>query len=111
MDQFTALAHPKRRQIVEMLTSGELAAGDIARRFDVTPAAVSQHLKVLQAAELVRVRVDGQRRMYSLDPAGFSDISEWLDGIGRFWTERLDILKRELERDDGGRRRKGKNDE
>ena len=50
MDAFEALADPTRRRIIEMLAERELAAGDIARRFDMTPPAVSQHLKILRNA-------------------------------------------------------------
>lgn len=78
MDTFEALADPTRRRIIEMLAERELAAGDIARRFDMTPPAVSQHLKILRAASLVRVRNDAQRRMYAFEPAGLADLEAWL---------------------------------
>ncbi len=61
MNAFAALADPTRRRIVEILAERELAAGEIARRFDMTAPAVSQHLKILRTAELVRVRNDAQR--------------------------------------------------
>lgn len=96
MESFAALADPTRRQIVEMLASGELAAGDIARRFEMSAPAVSQHLKALKSAHLVRVRVDAQRRIYSLDAAGLSELERWLENIRRFWTPKLDALEREL---------------
>ena len=96
METFTALADPTRRQIVEMLASGELAAGDIARRFEMSAPAVSQHLKTLKSAHLVRVRVDAQRRIYSLDPQGIDGIDAWLTNIRRFWGPKLDALERQL---------------
>src|SRR5471030_261256 len=74
MDAFEALADPTRRRILEMLAERELAAGEIARRFDMTPPAVSQHLKILRNANLVRVRNDAQRRMYALEPNGLEGI-------------------------------------
>ena len=70
MHTLTALADPNRRRIVEMLGRGEQASGEIAAEFAVSPAAISQHLKVLREARLVRVRVEAQRRIYSLDPGG-----------------------------------------
>ncbi len=97
METFAALADPTRRQIVEMLASGELAAGDIARRFEMSAPAVSQHLKALKSAHLVRVRVDAQRRIYSLDPAGIETVESWLANIRRFWGPKLDALERELQ--------------
>ena len=96
MESFTALADPTRRRIVEMLASGELPAGDIARRFSMSAPAVSQHLKTLKAAHLVRVRVDAQRRIYSLDPQGLGELDRWLANIRKFWTPKLDALEREL---------------
>ncbi|MEQ8267952.1 MAG: metalloregulator ArsR/SmtB family transcription factor [Parvibaculum sp.] len=96
MEPLAALADPTRRQIVEMLAAGELSAGDIARRFEVSGPAISQHLKALKSARLVRVRVDAQRRIYSLDAAGFDGLEKWLADIRRFWTPRLDALEREL---------------
>lgn len=97
METFAALADPTRRQIVEMLASGELAAGDIARRFEMSAPAVSQHLKALKSAHLVRVRVDAQRRIYSLDPAGIETVESWLANIRRFWGPKLNALERELQ--------------
>ena len=96
MESFTALADPTRRQIVEMLAGGELAAGDIARRFEISAPAVSQHLKALKSAHLVRVRVDAQRRIYSLDPQGLDDVEAWLSNVRRFWGPKLDALERQL---------------
>jgi DNA-binding transcriptional ArsR family regulator len=86
MDAFAALADPTRRRIVEMLAERELAAGEIARRFDMTAPAVSQHLKILRTAEIIRVRNDAQRRMYALDPRGLAGLDEWLGRYRRFWS-------------------------
>jgi DNA-binding transcriptional ArsR family regulator len=98
---FTALADPTRRQIVEMLADGERTAGAIARQFEVSAPAISQHLKVLREARLVRVRADAQRRIYALDAAGIGEIDAWLGNIRRFWRGRLDALERELTKDEG----------
>jgi DNA-binding transcriptional ArsR family regulator len=96
MDSLTALADPTRRQIVEMLGRGELASGEIAERFDISAPAVSQHLKVLKEAQLVQVRVEGQRRVYSLDPEGLQMIDAWLAEVRRFWAGRFDALEQAL---------------
>jgi DNA-binding transcriptional ArsR family regulator len=79
-----------------MLASGELPVGEIASRFEVSQPAISQHLKVLREARLVRVRVDAQKRMYQLDQAGLAEIDRWLSRVRRFWSGRLDALDREL---------------
>jgi DNA-binding transcriptional ArsR family regulator len=96
MHSLAALADPTRRRIVEILAQGQLPAGDIAKRFDMSPPAVSQHLSTLKRAHLVRARVEAQRRIYELDPAGFAELEQWLGGIKQFWHGRLDALEREL---------------
>lgn len=101
-----ALADPTRRQIVEMLGRGALASGEIAERFDISAPAVSQHLKVLREARLVDVRVDAQRRIYTLNPLGLSEIDDWLARVKRFWSEKLDALERELRKPETKRRKK-----
>lgn len=96
MDSLVALADPTRRRIVEMLVQRELSAGEIAGRFDVTASAISQHLKVLRRAKLVRVRNEAQRRIYEIDPDGFAALDAWLINIRQFWRGRLDTHERRL---------------
>src|SRR5262245_45338407 len=86
MQPFMALSDPTRRQIVELLGRGELPAGAITQRFAMSAPAISQHLKALKAARLVRSRADGQRRIYSLDPEGLGEIDTWLADVRRYWT-------------------------
>jgi DNA-binding transcriptional ArsR family regulator len=92
---FAALADPTRRRIVEMLARGPLAAGEIAGRFTISASAVSQHLKVLRSAKLVRSRVAAQQRIYELDTDGLAGLESWLDGLGPLWQKRLEALERE----------------
>ncbi len=75
-----------------------MVAGDIHSHFRVTGSAVSQHLKVLRDAKLVRVKIDAQRRVYSLDPRGLDELEAWLGNIRKFWNQRLDAVERALER-------------
>jgi DNA-binding transcriptional ArsR family regulator len=96
---FAALADPTRQRIVEMLAGGALCAGDIANRFELSPPAISQHLKALKAAKLVKVRAQAQKRIYELDPEGLEDISEWVAHIRAFWNPRLDALEDALKKD------------
>jgi len=100
MEGFAALGDPTRRKIVEMLAAHELQAGEIARRFDMTAPAVSQHLRLLRDAGLVSVRRDAQRRIYALEPSGLAELDAWLGRFRRFWATRLDALERELEQPD-----------
>lgn len=99
MDRFAALAEPTRRDIVEMLGAGERSAGEIGSRFPISAPAVSQHLKTLREAGLVRVRTDGQRRIYSLDPDGFAEMEDWFAKMRAFWASRLDKLEEELKQE------------
>ncbi len=107
MDALTALADPTRRRIVEMLAQRELSAGEIAERFAVSAPAVSQHLKVLREAQLVRVRAQAQRRIYELDPNGLGELHAWLGNIRQSWRGRLTASERRLikraREDDGSR--------
>ena len=103
MEAFAALADPTRRRIVELLANGERSAGDLARRFTLTQPAVSQHLRALRDARLVRARPDAQRRMYSIDPRGLAKIDAWLSRYRAFWTTRLDALERALQSEDKGK--------
>ena len=100
MDRFVALADPTRRHIVELLGAGERTAGAIVDNFAVSAPAISQHLKTLREAGLVRVRVEGQRRIYSLDPDGFAEMEAWFEKMRRFWSGRLDALEQELDKED-----------
>ncbi len=94
MQAFAALGDPTRQRIVEMLAARELSSGEIARRFDMTAPAVSQHLKLLREAGLVQVRRDAQRRIYTLHPAGLADLDAWLARFRRFWAAPLDVHDR-----------------
>jgi DNA-binding transcriptional ArsR family regulator len=96
MDGLSALADPTRRRIVETLARGALSSGEIASRFSITAPAISQHLKTLKAARLVRVRAEKQRRIYELDPEGVEEVSAWIEQIRAFWGPRLDALEAQL---------------
>ena len=69
-----ALADPTRREILNLLKSGTMAAGDIAARFDISGAAVSRHLAVLKEAELIRDRRDGKFIFYELNASVLEEI-------------------------------------
>jgi DNA-binding transcriptional ArsR family regulator len=100
MDSLTALADPTRQRIVEMLARGPLCAGDIAKRFPSSAPAISQHLKTLRSAKLVRVHVDAQRRIYELDPSGLNELSGWVNEIRSFWGAKLESLEAQLKKED-----------
>jgi DNA-binding transcriptional ArsR family regulator len=91
-----ALSEPHRREILRLVRDRELAAGEIAARFDVTRPAISQHLTVLRNAGLVNERRAGTRRLYRARPEGLAELRSFLDG---FWEESLDRLKVAAEQD------------
>jgi DNA-binding transcriptional ArsR family regulator len=88
MNVFQALADPTRRAILAMLAPGECSAGEIGAAFNITSPAISQHLKALRGARLVRVRVEAQRRIYRLDAEGLDEVKKWLFGLHRVWGGR-----------------------
>ncbi len=92
---FTALADPTRRAIVAMLAEGEQTAGEIVERFDMSAPAISQHLKILLAAQLIAVRTDSQRRIYALDPEGLHEVEEWIAQTRRVWAKNLHARERQ----------------
>jgi DNA-binding transcriptional ArsR family regulator len=93
---FHAFADPTRRRVFERLRRRTRSVRDIAQGMDVSRPAVSQHLKVLQEAGLVRVRTEGTRRLYSVEPGGLEAVRDWLDG---FWDEALSAFKAAAERE------------
>jgi DNA-binding transcriptional ArsR family regulator len=94
---FAALADPTRVAIVERLAQRPMAVGELAAGLPVTRPAVSQHLKVLKEAKLVRDEAEGTRRIYRLDPAGLGPIRAWLD---RFWDKSLAAYAEAAEREE-----------
>jgi len=105
MDAFSALAEPRRRKIIEILASdGELSATQIYTRFDITPQAVSQHLKVLLAAGLLEVERRSQQHIYQLSPDPMAEVEQWLAHTRHLWSERLDNLDKLLKAESGKER-------
>jgi DNA-binding transcriptional ArsR family regulator len=99
MTALQALSDPTRQRIVEMLATGALSSGEIAGRFELSAPAISQHLKTLKHARLVSVKVDRQKRIYSLDPIGVEEVSKWVARIRAFWNPRLDALEAALKKE------------
>src|SRR5829696_3107111 len=106
-DAFQALAEARRREVLSLLTGGERTAGDIAAQFDVSRQAVSQHLRILLEAGLVRERRDGARRWYRARPEGLDDVRAYLEAM---WPPALARLKTAAEREHAtGARDAGRN--
>jgi DNA-binding transcriptional ArsR family regulator len=90
---WTALADPTRRAIVERLTRGPTRVTDIAAPFEMSLNAVSKHIKVLEAAHLIRRTRQGREHTLELDPRPLREVAQWASDIERFWSERLDRLE------------------
>ncbi len=108
MHAFDVLGDPVRRRVLELLADGEQASGAISavvqREFGISQPAVSQHLRVLREHGFARVRAEGTRRLYRVEPAGLHEVDEWLEPFRRFWDQRLDALGTELARGKRARR-------
>ncbi len=100
-----AIAEPRRRAILRLVCDAERSAGDIASHFEVTRPAISQHLTVLKEAGLVSERRNGTKRLYRARPEGLADLRAFLD---EFWSDRLEVLQREAEREE--KEKHGKHD-
>jgi len=90
---WTALADPTRRAIVERLTRGPTRVTDIAAPFEMSLNAVSKHIKVLEAAHLIRRTRQGREHTLELDPKPLREVAQWASDIERFWSDRLDRLE------------------
>jgi DNA-binding transcriptional ArsR family regulator len=89
-----ALADPTRRKVFELVAEEPRSVVDLTRILPVSQPAVSQHLKVLKEARLVRAEPKGASNIYHLDPHGFGEMRAWLD---RMWGDALDAFTREID--------------
>lgn len=110
MDVFYALAEPRRRRIVEILAAkGQLSATDISNNFEISPQAISQHLKVLLDSGLLLMHRKAQQRIYGINPGQMIEMDEWMRNTLRMWEVRLDRLDRVLQEEKGKGSRRGRN--
>jgi DNA-binding transcriptional ArsR family regulator len=102
-----ALADPTRRGVVDLLRHGPRRAGELAAALQVSPPALSRHLRVLRQGGLVeeeRQEGDARHRVYRLRRAPFHGLQRWLAGVEAFWAGELDAFKRHAESTRGKRR-------
>lgn len=95
---FHAIADPNRRRLIDLLAEGEKSVQELAQGFDITMAAVSQHLAVLLDSRLVNRRAQGRQRLYRLDAAPLRIVDEWTSQHRRFWQSRLKQLHAYLDK-------------
>lgn len=93
---FAALADPTRRAMLSRLAAGQATVGELAEPFDMTFAAVSKHLRVLESAGLVTRGRDAQFRPAQLDARPLAAASQWIDDYEKFWSDSVDALDRYL---------------
>jgi DNA-binding transcriptional ArsR family regulator len=98
---FELVAEPTRRRILDLLRERARPVGELVRMLGLSQPGVSKHLRLLREAGLVRVRREGQRRWYELEPEPLAELDEWLEPYRELWEHRLDRLERHL--DDMGR--------
>ena len=89
-----ALAEPQRARIVRLVRDNELAAGQVAEHFDITPQAVSQHLRILKEAGVLSERRQGTKRLYSVRPEAIESVRDFLEEL---WPSSLSALKHVVE--------------
>ena len=104
-DAFNAVAEPRRREILDVLASGERPVNDLVRVLGLSQPLVSKHLRVLREVGAVEVREEGRQRLYRVNGRALKPIHDWVKGYERMWSEsfdRLDVVLEELKRGDGG---------
>jgi DNA-binding transcriptional ArsR family regulator len=100
-DAFNAVAHPRRRQILDVLAGGERPVNDLVRLLGLAQPQVSKHLRVLREVGAVDVREEGRRRLYRLNGHALKPIHDWVKNYERLWSDRfeeLDVVLEELKR-------------
>ena len=96
-DAFNAVAEPRRRQILDLLAGGEQPVNDLVEALGLAQPQVSKHLRVLREVDVVAVREDGRRRLYSLNGSALKPIHDWVKNYERLWSDRFDQLDAVLE--------------
>lgn len=89
---FASLADPTRRDILSQVAKAELSVGELVEKYDVSFAAISKHLKVMERAKLIVKRREGKKQMVSLAPEALMSADEYLEQYRRMWQSRYDKL-------------------
>src|ERR1700739_1923178 len=98
-DVFSAVAEPRRREVITVLSNGqEYAVNEIVLRMKMAQPTVSKHLGALRKAGVVTVVKRGQHRMYRLNAAGLKPVHDWVKVFERYWTHQVDQIKQRAER-------------
>lgn len=95
-DVFAAISHRSRRQMLDLLTESRRSVSDIAKHFEMSRPAVSQHLRVLLDAGLLTEQRHGRERHYHFVPERLGPVRDWIAHYERFWDDRLQRLEKQL---------------
>ena len=104
-DAFNAVAEPRRRQILDLLSTGERPVNDVVRELGLAQPQVSKHLRVLREVGAVEVRSEGRQRLYRLHGQAMKPIHDWISAYERTWSDRfgqLDDVLEDLKRKERG---------
>jgi DNA-binding transcriptional ArsR family regulator len=100
-DVFTVIAHPVRRQILSVLGGGDVTVtgltDGVAKPFEISRSAISQHLSILLDSGLVSVEKRGREHYYQLRPENLNEVFRWIRQFEHFWSEKLDALEAYLD--------------
>ncbi len=96
---FRALADPTRRDILHLLSQGDMTVAQVAVQFPMTRAAVKKHLTVLEQGDLILIEARGRERINRLNPAGLHPVTSWIDALDAAWDTRLAALKSAIEKE------------
>jgi DNA-binding transcriptional ArsR family regulator len=96
-DVYHAIADPRRREILELLGAAEQPVHELVSQFDVSFAAISQHLSILREAGLVVRRPDGRSRLYSATPGGLKEVYDWTGQYRDYWRGKISRLNKYLD--------------
>ena len=91
-DAFTALAEPRRRDLLDAIGDREATVSELVERLGIAQSQASKHLKVLRAVDLVNVRADGKKRWYRVNGAALRPMHDWVGSFADTWNSRLDRL-------------------
>jgi DNA-binding transcriptional ArsR family regulator len=97
---FYALSDPTRREILSVLSKGEAQVTQLAEKFDLSPPAVSKHLKVLERGKLIHRKAhhrDGRVFVLALEPRSLEKATDWLEKHRQYWNDQFDALEKFLE--------------
>ena len=103
-DAFNAVAEPRRRQILDVLSGGELPVNDVVQLLGLSQPQVSKHLRVLREVGAVDVREEGRQRFYRLNGEALRPIHDWVKAYEQTWSDRFDLLDgvlEEIEKEEG----------